>query len=86
MTSDGDGYYYFSTYPVVTYDEYAGFDIQINGETLCTAYTDQEEDTFNDPGQAPCSGAAYVTEGMNSLYASALPFQIKVFTCKFNFS
>ena len=74
MPSGGDGYYYFSTYLAVTFYEYADFDIQINGETLCTAYTDQQGTSVPDPGQAACSGAAYVTEGMNSLCARFLPF------------
>ena len=57
----GDGFYYFSAYFVVRYNEYAVFDIQINGETLCTAYTDQQDPVDN--GQAACSAATYVTEG-----------------------
>ena len=60
----GDGYYYFSTYLVVNHIEYGAFDIVINGERLCTAYTEQQVSSEGDPGQAACSGAAYVTEGM----------------------
>ena len=62
VPSGGDGYYYFSVYFRVVYSEYAGFDIRINGEILCTAYTEQQE--VGDPGQAACSAAAYATEGM----------------------
>ena len=74
MQSGGDGFYYFSTYLVVTDYEYGTFDIQINGETLCTAYTEEEDTSAADRGQAACSGAAYVTESMNSSCASSLPF------------
>ena len=49
---------------VVVYHEYAGFDIQINGEALCTAYTDEEQETNTDPGQSACSAASSVTEGL----------------------
>ena len=62
----GNGFYYFSTFLVVNHDEYGSFEIRINGEILCTAYTEQHDQSF-DPGQAACSGAAYVTEGMNNL-------------------
>ena len=57
----GDGFYYFSVYFRVVHVENAGFDIQINGETLCTAYNDNQE--VSDQGQAACSGATYATEG-----------------------
>ena len=59
----GDGYYYFSAYFHVYYYEYAVFDIQINGEVLCTAYTDEQQNTAADYGQAACSAATYATEG-----------------------
>ena len=58
----GDGFYYFSAYFVVWYFEYAYIDIQINGQTLCTAYADQQEPT--DDGQATCSATTYTTEGL----------------------
>ena len=80
VPSGGYGYYYFSIYLVVNYYEYGLFDIQVNGETLCSAFTDQQGTTTADSGQAACSGAAYVTEGINSLCANTLPFQIKVIT------
>ena len=74
MPPGGDGFYYFSTFLVVTYYEYGIFDIQINGENLCTAYTDLQGAPEPNPGQAACSGAAYVTEGKNTLCARFLPF------------
>ena len=58
----GDGYYYFSAYFVVYYYEYAYMDIQMNGQRLCTAFTDQQ-DPF-DYGQSACSVATSVTEGL----------------------
>ena len=64
VPSGGDGFYYFSAYFVVRYYEYARFDIQINGETLCTAFTDEEQQAAADDGQAACSAATYATEGL----------------------
>ena len=33
----GDGFYYFSTYLLVEIDEWAQFEIQVNGEIVCRA-------------------------------------------------
>ena len=62
MPHSGDGFYYFSVYFLVDSDEFAYFDIQINGNVLCTAQTEQE-DTPGDRGQAECSAASYATKG-----------------------
>ena len=62
MPSGGDGFYYFSTHLVVMEDEYAYLDIQINGERICTAYTDQQ-DSPGDDGQAACSAVTYSVQG-----------------------
>ena len=59
----GDGYYYFSTYFTVWYFEFALFDIQINGETICTARADRSATTFTDDGHTSCSAATFATEG-----------------------
>ena len=57
----GDGYYYFSTYLFVIVEKLARFDIQINGETLCTAQTVH---SLGNNGPAVCSGAGYIMEGV----------------------
>ena len=62
MPPGGDGYYYFSVFLLAVSDELGRFDIQINGETLCTVQTDQQS-TPSDEGQAACSAATYATEG-----------------------
>ena len=59
----GDGYYYFSVFFLVNSGELAYFDIEINGEVLCTAAADQHDTAF-DEGQAACSAATYATEGL----------------------
>ena len=63
MSPGGDGFYYFTAYFLVFFYEDAWIDIQLNGQTLCTAYTDQQ-DTNDSESQASCSAAAYATEGL----------------------
>ena len=58
----GDGYYYFSVYLLGDYNEFGYFDIQINGEILCTVRLEQQE-TFIDFPQSACSAAIYSIEG-----------------------
>ena len=66
MPSGGDGFYYFSTYLLLAENEYGYFDIQNNGNVLCTARTDQDE-TSAAVGQAACSAAIYGIEGTVTL-------------------
>ena len=62
MPPGGDGFYYFATYLVVDDGESGRFDIQINEETICTAFADQS-DTVNNDENTSCHGVAYVVEG-----------------------
>ena len=59
----GDGFHYFSVYCTVYYFEYAFFDIQINGETICSAYGETDSSTFSDYVHTTCSVTTYVAEG-----------------------
>ena len=59
----GEGFYYFSAYFVVWYYKVAHFDIQINGETLCTARGDRSESYSTDTGHTSCSTTTFATEG-----------------------
>ena len=63
MPPGGDGFYYFSAYFLVWYYESAIFDIQINGETICTAYADRDHSDNAAPGPTSCSAATYAAEG-----------------------
>ena len=67
MPPGGDGFYYFSVYLYVQLGEYGRFDIQINGDVLCTAQGDQQEAT-GDGAQAACSAAAYALEGLYAIF------------------
>ena len=59
----GDGFYYFSVYFGLFWDHYAYFEIEINGEVICTAEGDESESTFTDRGHTSCSGATFAVEG-----------------------
>ena len=64
VPSGGDGYYFFSVYFTVSYDEYAYFDIEINGETICTAFGDHAETP--DYSHTSCSGVTFAAEGKDN--------------------
>ena len=61
MPPGGEGYYYFSIYLTVIAVEFAYFDIQINGELLCTATVDNEPSVYS---AAVCAGISYILEGV----------------------
>ena len=63
VPAGGDGYYYFSVYLIVWYLEYGYFDVQLNGETICTAYADRENLIYIDRGRTSCSAATFAAEG-----------------------
>ena len=74
MPPGGDGFYYFSAYFTVEWYEYGAFDIQINGERICTAWGETESSTFGDPVHTSCSAAAYANEGNNKCASKDMAF------------
>ena len=68
VPSCGDGFYYFSAHFAVWYYEFAYFDIQINGETICTTFADRNHSDNADPGPTSCSAATYAAEGKKVKY------------------
>ena len=62
MPPGGDGFYYFSTYLLGEGGKLGHFNIEINGELLCTVRTDQQ-DTSVDTLQSACSSVTYAVEG-----------------------
>ena len=54
MPSGGDGYYYFSAYLLGNEGEASDFDIQMNGDVLCTVHLEQHQQT-DDFLQSACS-------------------------------
>ena len=63
VPSGGDGYYYFSVHFAVWYYELALFDIQINGDTICTAWADRNNFEGTDGAPTSCSAASFAAEG-----------------------
>ena len=84
MPTGGDGFYYFSTYLLVDSGEYGSFDIQINGETICTARNEQEQ-TTTDPGPATCSTVTYATQGISISYLHYIEFTYCTKDCVLHF-
>ena len=62
VPSGGDGFYFFSVYLLGDDEEYGYFDIQINGEILCTVRVDQQQSIIDYP-QSACSAAIHAAEG-----------------------
>ena len=63
VPSDGDGFYYFSVYLSTVSGESAYFDLEINGESLCSAVGELTQISSGDEIVASCSGIAQVVEG-----------------------
>ena len=67
MPPGGDGYYYFSTYLLGDDAEIGYFNMEINGNILCTVRVDQQE-TSGDTAQAACSSAIFAAQGNKKQY------------------
>ena len=63
MPPGGDGFYYFSVFLLGDDVEYGIFDIEINGEILCTVLMDQEDTSFDFP-QSACSAVIDAAGGL----------------------
>ena len=63
MPPGGDGYYYFSTNLVGDDMEIGFFDIEINGDILCTVRVEQQADISDFP-QSSCGAAVLTVEGI----------------------
>ena len=63
MPPGGDGFYYFSVYAMVSAGEECRFNLELNGEILCSLDGDQNQ-TASDESQSACSAAAYAAEGL----------------------
>ena len=68
MPPGGDGFYYFSAYMRVFGAEFANFNIEINGELICSVTADIQGSSSTDREITSCSGATYATEGLTRLY------------------
>ena len=59
----GDGFYYFSVYLSTVSIESAYFDVEVNGQLLCSAVGELTQMTSGDEIVASCNGIAEVVEG-----------------------
>ena len=69
---NGDGFYYFSVFLIMVGDEGAGFDIELNGELVCTACSDLTEWVASDEEATSCNAVAEAAEGMHNTDAFQL--------------
>ena len=63
VPSDGDGFYYFSVYLAIDGGAAFVFDVEVNGQLLCSVNSDLSESPSTDRDSATCSGITYVSEG-----------------------
>ena len=68
VPSGGDGLYYFSVFLIVDGAEFTYFDVELNGQLICTVYSDLTESSANDSETTTCSGVAYAVEGVHDYY------------------
>ena len=61
------------------YEEFAHLDIQINGETICTAFADRNNSASLDPGPTSCSATTYAAEGKESVQYLLLQYYLLIF-------
>ena len=59
----GDGIYYFSTYVLVDEGEIAGFDVELNGDVICTTYPDHGNSGDLDYAPGSCSAVVDIIAG-----------------------
>ena len=60
----GDGFYHFSVFLTVDGDILATFDMELNGELVCTVYSDLTESPSTDPEITTCNGVLFAVEGI----------------------
>ena len=59
----GDGVYYLSVYLVTPGGEVAYFEIEVNGQALCSAMADLNASPSGDEAETACHGVADIAEG-----------------------
>ena len=64
MPPGGDGYYYFSVFLTADGGEFGYFDIELNGELVCSAISDLTESATTDTETATCNGVFFALEGI----------------------
>ena len=62
----GNGYYYFSVFFTVNSGEFGYFDVEINGELICTVSSNLTQ--TSEFKTTSCNGTAYAVEGMHASF------------------
>ena len=75
----GDGFYYFSVYLLVQDAETGSFEIQLNGEVVCMAHS-QQTDSTTDETNTSCGAVAFGTEGKDPIRQIKSVFLFEFFT------
>ena len=65
MPPGGDGYYYFSAYMRTVRDEISDFNVEINGDVICTVSSALGDVFASEREITSCSGVAYAVEGLH---------------------
>ena len=68
MPPGGNGFYYFSVYLTVRDLAFVRFDMDVNTETICTAFAESNDPSTTYPVHAACSVVAIVAEGKTTNY------------------
>ena len=68
MPPGGDGFYYFSVFLIVDGAEFAYFDVELNGQLICTVFSDLTQSSSDNTETTTCSGVAYAVEGIHDYY------------------
>ena len=64
MPPGGDGFYYVFVYLHVRGNELVTFDVEINGEFICTALSDLEDSSASDSETTSCGAVIYAVAGI----------------------
>ena len=67
VPSGGDGFYYFSSFLTADGGESGYFNVELNGDLICTLTNDLTTSSTTDSEATSCSGVAYVTEGTTKM-------------------
>ena len=68
VPSGGEGFYYFSAFLIADGGELVIFDVELNGDLICTVFSDLQDSPATDSQLTACNGVAYAVEGIYKTY------------------
>ena len=78
MPPVGDGFYYFSVFLTGYGDEESYFDVELNGELICTVFSDLTDSPSTDREITSCSSVSHAVEGSLSGISISDPVHIDI--------